>query len=604
MYSGIPNAPAGHMEVYLKICGRNGSMNLLYEISRIFNRKQKVRFLELTLIILIGAFFELLGVSAILPFINIILEPNSVENVSYLKFIYDFLDFRSVDHFMIFLGISLILIYIIKNIYISFMYDSQYRFTYRNQCRISSKLLDAYLYEDYLFHVEHNSAELLRNINNDVQYFFQVVLAVLQLFTEISVCLILVVFLLFMDAQITIGVSILLIIFVVVFMRSFREKLEKMGHQSRDHQTEMNKWMLQAIEGLKEIKVRDYEDFFSRQYEASYYLYAESQRKYSLLGILPRPVLEMFCVTGLLTVIVIRLAMGVNLDDFIPTLSVFAIAAFRMLPSFNRITTNMNIVMFYRTSVSRIYQDLKQAEKNTAEEALKKEMITFQTDIKIENVTFAYPHTQYPVLKDVSLNIPKNKSIAFIGPSGAGKTTLADLILGILRPQNGRILVDDVDIRSGMDSWHEKIGYIPQTIYIMDDTLRNNVAFGIDEDLIDDIKIWAALEEAQLKEYVESLEKGLDTTIGERGMRLSGGQRQRIGIARVLYNDPQILVLDEATSALDTETETAVMEAINNFNGNKTLIIIAHRLSTVKNCDILYKVDKHNIVKCKNSDFR
>lgn len=579
-------------------------MNLLYEISRIFNRKQKVRFLELTLIILIGAFFELLGVSAILPFINIILEPNSVENVSYLKFIYDFLDFRSVDHFMIFLGISLILIYIIKNIYISFMYDSQYRFTYRNQCRISSKLLDAYLYEDYLFHVEHNSAELLRNINNDVQYFFQVVLAVLQLFTEISVCLILVVFLLFMDAQITIGVSILLIIFVVVFMRSFREKLEKMGHQSRDHQTEMNKWMLQAIEGLKEIKVRDYEDFFSRQYEASYYLYAESQRKYSLLGILPRPVLEMFCVTGLLTVIVIRLAMGVNLDDFIPTLSVFAIAAFRMLPSFNRITTNMNIVMFYRTSVSRIYQDLKQAEKNTAEEALKKEMITFQTDIKIENVTFAYPHTQYPVLKDVSLNIPKNKSIAFIGPSGAGKTTLADLILGILRPQNGRILVDDVDIRSGMDSWHEKIGYIPQTIYIMDDTLRNNVAFGIDEDLIDDIKIWAALEEAQLKEYVESLEKGLDTTIGERGMRLSGGQRQRIGIARVLYNDPQILVLDEATSALDTETETAVMEAINNFNGNKTLIIIAHRLSTVKNCDILYKVDKHNIVKCKNSDFR
>lgn len=604
MYSGIPNAPAGHMEVYLKICGRNGSMNLLYEISRIFNRKQKIRFLELTLIILIGAFFELLGVSAILPFINIILEPNSVENVSYLKFIYDFLDFRSVDHFMIFLGISLILIYIIKNIYISFMYDSQYRFTYRNQCRISSKLLDAYLYEDYLFHVEHNSAELLRNINNDVQYFFQVVLAVLQLFTEISVCLILVVFLLFMDAQITIGVSILLIIFVVVFMRSFREKLEKMGHQSRDHQTEMNKWMLQAIEGLKEIKVRDYEDFFSRQYEASYYLYAESQRKYSLLGILPRPVLEMFCVTGLLTVIVIRLAMGVNLDDFIPTLSVFAIAAFRMLPSFNRITTNMNIVMFYRTSVSRIYQDLKQAEKNTAEEALKKEMITFQTDIKIENVTFAYPHTQYPVLKDVSLNIPKNKSIAFIGPSGAGKTTLADLILGILRPQNGRILVDDVDIRSGMDSWHEKIGYIPQTIYIMDDTLRNNVAFGIDEDLIDDIKIWAALEEAQLKEYVESLEKGLDTTIGERGMRLSGGQRQRIGIARVLYNDPQILVLDEATSALDTETETAVMEAINNFNGNKTLIIIAHRLSTVKNCDILYKVDKHNIVKCKNSDFR
>lgn len=224
--------------------------------------------------------------------------------------------------------------------------------------------------------------------------------------------------------------------------------------------------------------------------------------------------------------------------------------------------------------------------------------ISFKKEISIEGLTFRYPQADEPVLDGVDLKIRKNGSVAFIGPSGAGKTTLADLILGILEPQDGRITVDGRDIRSGMRSWHAKLGYIPQTIYIIDDTLRNNVAFGISEDLIDDDKVWRALEEAQLKEFVSTLENGLDTNIGEGGMRLSGGQRQRIGIARVLYNDPQILVLDEATSALDNETENAVMEAIENFNGNKTLIIIAHRLSTVKNCDTIYKVEDRKVQEC------
>lgn len=260
--------------------------------------------------------------------------------------------------------------------------------------------------------------------------------------------------------------------------------------------------------------------------------------------------------------------------------------------------------MFNRTAVDRIYSDLKQAEQYVSEKNLKNSSdIDFQKDISVENLIFSYPKSDKPVLNEINLQIPKNTSVAFIGPSGSGKTTLADLILGVLDPQAGKILVDGEDIQSGMISWHKKLGYIPQSIYIMDDTLRNNVAFGISEKEIDDTKIWKALEEAQLKEFVETLEDGLNTNIGEGGMRLSGGQRQRIGIARVLYNDPQILILDEATSALDIETESAVMEAIENFNGNKTMIIIAHRLSTVKNCDIVYKVDNHNVVKTKINDY-
>ncbi|MCI9545811.1 MAG: ABC transporter ATP-binding protein [Lachnospiraceae bacterium] len=579
-------------------------MNLMHKINYIFNKKQKIRLVQLTVIIVIGAFFELLGVSAILPFINVVLEPESIKTTSYLNFLYNLLGFHSVNDFMIFLGICLIVVYIIKNIYVAIMYDAQYRFTYRNQCRISSRLLKSYLQESYLFHVEHNSAELLRNVNTDVAVFFQVVLGMLQLFTEVSVCLILIIFLLFMDVWITVGVSVLLGIFAMGFMKLFRARLREMGLQSRNYQAEMNKWMLQAMGGIKEIKVMNREEFFGDKYEKAYYLYAESQRKYSLLGILPRPVLEMFCVTGLLIVVVIRLLFGVELDNFIPTLSVFAIAAFRMLPSFNRITNNMNTVMFNRTAVERIYLDLTQAEQYVSKKESKGNMeIGFQQDISVENLVFKYPKVDNPVLNKISLKIPKNVSIAFIGPSGAGKTTLADLILGILEPESGKILVDGEDIQFGMSSWHKKLGYIPQSIYIMDDTLRNNVAFGIPEEDIDDVKVWKALEEAQMKEFVELLENGLDTNIGEGGMRLSGGQRQRIGIARVLYNDPQVIILDEATSALDTETESAVMEAIESFNGNKTMVIIAHRLSTVRNCDIVYKVDNHKVVKSKIDDY-
>lgn len=578
-------------------------MSLMHKIDYIFDRKQKIRLIQLTVIIFLGALFELLGVSAILPFINVVLDPGSIHETPYLKFFYDFLNFRSPNSFMAFLGICLIVIYIVKNVYIALMYDSQYRFTYHNQCRISAKLLDAYLREDYLFHVAHNSAELLRNINSDVTVFFQVVLGILQLATEMSVCALLVIFLLFTDVIITIGVALLLTIFVMGFMKLFRNKLKEMGSRSREYQFQINKWMLQAMGGIKEIKVMDGEDFFSSQYTKAYHLYAESQRKYSLLGILPRPVLEMFCITGLLSVVIIRLLSGVALDGFIPALSVFAIAAFRMLPSFNRITNSMNTVMFNRTAVDRIYEDLKQTEKYVAEKKIGFDVeISFEKSISVNNITFTYPHTNEPILESASLEIPKNRSVAFIGASGAGKTTLADLILGILRSQSGEILVDGKDIQPIMHAWHKKIGYIPQSIYIMDDTLRNNIAFGVDEDAIDDHKIWGALEEAQLKGFVETLENGLDTNIGEGGMRLSGGQRQRIGIARVLYNDPEILVLDEATSALDTETESAVMEAIDSFNGNKTLLIIAHRLSTIGNCDIVYKIEDRKITKCKIKD--
>ena len=311
-----------------------------------------------------------------------------------------------------------------------------------------------------------------------------------------------------------------------------------------------------------------------------------------LLSITPKYMVEAVCMTGLLIAIIIKLNFGHGeLENFIPQLATFAVAAFRLLPSVGRINEHVNNILYAVPSVDLIYGDLKGIEdyqESKGEEEGKE--WSFEHGITAKHITYAYPNTDTNVLEDASCVIPKGKTVAFIGSSGAGKTTMADIILGLLAPQRGKILVDDIDVFKNLTMWHHQIGYIPQVIYLSDDTIRNNIAFGIHEDQIDEEAVRTALKKAQLAEFVDTLPDGLDTIVGDRGVRLSGGQRQRIGIARALYHDPEILVLDEATSALDNETETAVMEAIESLQGSKTMIIIAHRLTTIQNADIIYEV--------------
>ena len=307
--------------------------------------------------------------------------------------------------------------------------------------------------------------------------------------------------------------------------------------------------------------------------------------------------MEMVFVAAILAVIIVKLLNGTQSAYFVSTLSVFAIAAFRLMPSMNRITNYMSVLMFTKGSVEKVYHDLQEVERLEKNKPVETADVSLELkkEIQIRNLSFRYPDASENVLENISFTIPKNRSIAFIGPSGAGKTTLADIILGVLEPTAGQICVDGIDIQNCMSAWHKNIGYIPQSIYLMDASIRENVAFGIPEEQIDETCLRRALEEAQLKEFVDSLPEGLDTVIGESGVRLSGGQRQRIGIARALYNDPDVLVLDEATSALDNETEKAVMDAIDRLAGNKTLIIIAHRLTTITNCDVIYEVKDRQI---------
>ena len=543
---------------------------------------------------------ELLGVTAIMPFIEVVMNPESIQRKWYLNILYSMFDFQSDVSFMLFLAAALIAIYIVKNLYLCIMYNLQYQFTFSNQRKLAYRMMDCYMRQPYSFHLSHNSADLIRNVSNDTNMMFVGILALLQLITETLVCITLIIFLFIQDKTITIGVTVIIGLFLLFFAKGFKRYFSRIGNEDREYNAGITKWLLQSFGGIKETKILDREDFFLNNFDYNYKNYASCERKYRFLQVAPRPIMEAVCVSSLLVVVAFKLLRGTHSVYFISTLSVFAIAAFRLLPSINRVTNYMSVIMFNKPAIDAVYKDLKRIEelenskvmKNTAEEPL-----TLKKAIKVEKLSFKYPNAENYVLHNINFEILKNKSTAFIGPSGAGKTTLADIILGALEPTEGSVLVDDVNIQEHMSAWHKNLGYIPQSIYLMDDTIKNNIAFGINREEIDESKIWKALEQAQLKGFIKSLDKGLDTEIGEGGVRLSGGQRQRIGIARALYNDPEVLVLDEATSALDNETESAVMEAIDRLSGTKTLIIIAHRLTTIRNCDIIYEVKNEGIRK-------
>ncbi len=569
-------------------------MTLIKKLSFILNRYQKIRLAILLIMIFIGSFVELIGVSAVLPLVSAVITPDIIITDKKYRLLSDLLGAKDIRTFILYMAVMLVCVYILKNIYITCMYDVTYRFTYNNQRRVAIRLMRCYMAQDYLFHTSHNVSDLMRNITMDVNGFFVVVLNVLQLFTELAVCVVLTIFLMIQDITTTLLLIALLSVFLFIVMVVFKKKLNKMGEENRIAVSDMSRYLIQAFGGIKEIKVANNEEFFVSKYDESYSRFAGIGQRQQLLNIVPRPIMETVCIGGLLLFMSARIYLGADIAKFIPTMSIFAVAAVRMLPSFNRISGYISQISFNLSSVDAVYKDLKgieELEKQTADIKGEHKEITLEKAVRLMNVSFAYPSRPDRVIfNDVTLDIPVRQSIAFVGPSGAGKTTLADMILGVLKPDKGNIYADDKDIYEYSDGWHDIVGYIPQSIFLTDDTVRANVAFGIEPDRIDDKKVWKALEEAQLADFIREQPEGLDCNVGDKGVKLSGGQRQRIGIARALYREPEILVLDEATSALDNDTETAVMEAIDSLAGTKTMIIIAHRLSTIKNCDRVYEV--------------
>lgn len=569
------------------------------KICKILNKRQMLSLGFMTILIFIGGLFDLLGVSLILPIVNLATEPSTLLDNKAIVFISELFNFQDVRQIVIVLLAAMIAIYVIKNVYIILMYKLLYHFTYSFKKELAMRLLNCYMYQDYTFHLKKNIADLQRNILTDTGQFYGFISDFINMLNQCITCILLGGYLLIIDYKTTIGVIVLLG-GAMILVYYYQRKVQVLrGEQNRESSAEVNKWIIQSFSGIKEIQVLGREDFFIKKCEEAYDKGMNANKKSNFATIVPKPLMEMICVGGLLGVVLIRLLFGADISKFVSTLAVFAVAAFRMLPCFNSISAHISSMLFEKKSVDAVFEDIKEMEKlgEKKQYRVAKENIELKEKISIENLTYKYPDTNRDILKNVSFEIRKNQSVGFMGTSGAGKSTLIDIILGILPITKGKVCVDGIDIYNNLAEWHKEIGYIPQSIYLMDDTIRNNVAFGIPKEQISDEKVKQALKEAQIADFVYSLPKGLDTEIGDRGVRLSGGQRQRLGIARALYHNPEVLVFDEATSALDNETEAALMEAIDGLKGKRTMLIIAHRLQTIKNCDVVYEVKDGNVKK-------
>lgn len=573
---------------------------MLEKLRYIFNHQEKLKLLGILAIVIIGSLAELLGVSVFMPFIQILLNPDSIYTNEALNFFYELFHFQSVESYLSAIALMICGVYLLKNVYLTFMQNAILKFSYRTRMNLATRLLTTYMSEPYTFHLKKNIAELQRSLQYDTNQFMFLVNAALQLLAEIAVIMCLGIYLFKTSHSITVVIMLLLIICIGIFFMISKKVSRKLGKQNEEYNAQLYQWINQSLGGIKEVKVLNRESFFVDSYKKIYGRLIRGAKNNELLAAIPKYIIETVCMIGMLIAIIIKIYFGRrDFESFVIQLSAFAVAAFRLLPSVGKLNAYINSIMYSMPALDMIYSDLKEIEGFKGNEMVdikSADKWHLKEKIEIQNITYNYPDSDKNILENVSLTIKKGETIALIGSSGAGKTTLADIILGLLAPGSGQILVDGKNISDNMDKWHHMLGYIPQTIYLSDDTIRNNIAFGIREEDIDDEAINAAIKKAQLYEFVQTLDEGINTFVGDRGVRLSGGQRQRIGIARALYYDPEVLILDEATSALDNETEQAVMEAIESLKGVKTMVIIAHRLTTIRNADIVYEVVNNSIL--------
>lgn len=574
-------------------------IDMIKQLNTIITAKQKRESVVLFCIVFIGALFELLGVSVIFPFIESILNVEELAEKWYIKPIVDLLHINNNITLITCMGIAIIVVYIVKNVYLSFSMYVQYSFRYNFQKQLSVRTLMAYLKRPYSYFLNINSAEVLRSINGDVIGVFGIYEYFFKMLSEILTVALIAGLLIYTDAIMALGLIILSAVCFLGVTGLFRWLLKGAGERQRNADMETSKIAYQSINGIKEINVMKRNSFFVNHYETAYERKAKAERLSTFLGGCPERIIEMVCISGMIGMVCVRIQFGVNPVEFVPKLAAFAVAAFKILPAISKMIGYISGLIYQRPALEAAYNNFREIEEFeklskdymiSKSSIINRENISFRDTIEIKAVSWKYPNARKNVLTGLDLTIKKGQAIALIGTSGAGKTTLSDIVLGLFMPQAGEVLVDGVDIYSIPHEWARMIGYVPQTVYLLDDTIRNNIAFGIETDEIDDRLIWKTLKQAQLEEFVKQLPDGLDTLVGERGVRFSGGQRQRVAIARALYYNPDILVLDEATSALDNETEKAVMESIDMLQGNKTLIIVAHRLTTVQKCDIIYEI--------------
>ena len=568
----------------------------LVKLLSILSKRQKRNVVGIGFMILIGAILETLGVSLIVPLAQAIMDADTLAQNEYVIMIREAFHLKDMNQFMVLLLFVVVAVYVVKNLYLLVMNYVQAKFVNNNQFLSVNYMLEEYLNRPYEFYLNADIPTVFRTVDSDVPKMFTVLMEFIQLATEVVVSIFLCMVLVIVDPIMTGAIALILVVMTLTIVKVVKPKLNKMGLENQAIQARMGKWRNQSIFGIKDVKVLHKEKFFVDNFASHSTKAAALNSRYVVFNNAPRLLIETVCIGGLLSYMAIAIILGQDISELATQIMAFAVAAVRLMPSVNRINTHLTNIAYFAPSVDYVYanvdfRDYKEERRFGSARIEEKEPIVVKDSICLNKIDYAYPNTNKLILEQADMEIPIGKSVGIIGPSGAGKTTAVDIILGLLDVQGGTITCGGQNVMDNYASWLSHIGYIPQTIYLTDDPIRDNIAFGINRDEIDDKRIWEVLEEAQLKEFVESLPEGLDTSVGERGVRISGGQRQRLGIARALYHNPEILVFDEATSALDTETETAIMEAIDSFHGKKTLIIIAHRLRTIENCDMIFRVE-------------
>lgn len=573
--------------------------NIISKLMYILTPVQKKESLSVFLAMLIGSCLELLGVSVLYPFLQVVVSPDSLRNKWYMKWLYRSMPDISDRSVIIILGVCIMLVFLLKNAGVLLSTYVQIRFSAKFYRELSTRMLSSYMKRPYEFFINTNSSYIMRGIAGDVSSVYQIILCGFQIIAEAANVILIGGFLIKTDPMIaSLSMAVALVCFLGITI-GFKGIMKRAGKKMREAQTWQNRYSYQAVIGIKEVTVLGRRKAFVDKYEGISRKVEKHTVSSGIVSAAPDRIIEGVCMAGIMLVICFRLGAGMNMETFVPVMGVFAVGAFKLFPSVSKVSSRLNQIVFCMPGFNNAYNNLKEEEKYTAERSngsenaglpVASEPLRFEDKIRIRDVFWHYFEKKENVLKGLSLTINKGESIGLIGSSGAGKSTLADIIMGLFQPQSGSVEVDGVDIFSEKDRWIRLVGYVPQSIFLVDDTVRCNVAFGLEEKDISDEKVWKALERAQIKEFVEQLPEGLNTIVGEFGLKFSGGQRQRIAIARALYDSPEVLILDEATAALDNETENALMESIESLQGTITMIIVAHRLTTIRNCDHIYEI--------------
>ncbi len=572
---------------------------ILKKLNLLLDKKQKRTMCGLIMLMIIGAILQTAGVGMLVQTVTVVIDPAAVEKSRLVGTVYEVLGFKDYGSFSIAVMALLIVVFVVKNVFLFVQQKLTFAFVYTNQFRTSERMMRNYLRRGYEYFLNADTAVVQRSITSDVNNMYALILALLQLMSDGAVSLFVVCYCLTQSGAMMLLLAAVLVILMIIIKKVLKPIMYRAGKENQDYYSGLFKWISQTVHGIKEVKVAGKEQYFVGEYQKCGRGYVNAVQRYSLYNNIPKLLIETACVAVMMGYMIFQTAAGRSTGDMLETLSTLAPAAFVLLPCVNRINNQINSIAYFEPffmGVSDNLQDEISGEKvDMSFAAEEEEKLPVKEVIELKGITYAYPNTDKLIFDHADMSIPVGRAVGIVGTSGAGKSTMADILLGLLEVREGAVYADGVDVKQHYRKWMKNIGYIPQMIFMLDDTIRRNVAFGVPEDKIDEERLWEVLREAQLDEFVKSLPQGLDTGIGERGIRLSGGQRQRIGIARALYHDPEVLVLDEATSALDNDTEKAIMDSINRFYGRKTLIIIAHRLQTIEQCDIVYRVEEGKV---------